>query len=298
MEYSKLPDLKFLATLQAVVERGGVNEAALTLNIGQPAVTKRLRALEEIYEVELMERVSGRLQLTEAGKLVYQFAAQTLEYGLALESALANLRLGRKTLRLEVTMAIGEHFLSGWLVRFTDAYPEYRVESRLAYGRLIEPHLATGQTDLAVMENAPDHPDVLVQKWRDDEILLVCGRSHPYARRQEVSQKELESLSFVLREKNAALREYVDNIFRTLTNFRPEVAMEVGSTAAIMNILLRGRHVSFLPRFAVTDLVVKGDLVVLKVENLQLKRTLWIARNRMHLEHPVAQAFIDMLHQE
>ena len=44
MEYRNLPDLKCLATLRAIVELGGVEQAAQALNIGQPAVTKRLQS--------------------------------------------------------------------------------------------------------------------------------------------------------------------------------------------------------------------------------------------------------------
>lgn len=295
MEYNSLPDLKTLLTLKAVVERGGVNEAARLLNIGQPAVTKRLRSLDDIYDASLMERVSGRLHLTKTGQAVYQFAVQTLDAHEILEQSLEELSHGQKTLRLEVTMAIGEHFLPEWLVRFADAWPEYRVESRLAYGRIIEPHLATGQADLAVMESAPDHPDILVQKWRQDELVLVCGQSHPLSQQVEIEKSELTGLSYVLREKNAAIREHLDQVFIDEGFSRLNVVMEVGSTDAIIDILKRGRHVSFLPWFAVATEIDAGSLRYVRVSDLSIKRTLWIARNRMNLEHVVADAFIDML---
>ena len=295
MEYSKLPDLKALGTLKEVVERGGVNEAAGLLNIGQPAVTKRLRALDAIYDTHLMERVGGRLHLTEAGKQVYHYAVQAIELHAALEKSLANLKQGRRTLRLEVTMAIGEHFLSEWLVNFADSHPEYRVESRLAYGRVIEPHLATGQIDLAVLESAPDHPDILVQQWCQDEIVLVCGANHSIAERELLLKEDLATLTYVLREKNAAIREHMDKAvaLEGLTDLN--ISMEVGSTAAIIDILLRGRHVSFLPWFAIAAHVQAGSLVYIPVSNFRILRTLWIARNRMYLHHPVAEAFIKML---
>ena len=295
MEYKSLPDLKTLLTLKAVVERGGVNEAAKLLNIGQPAVTKRLRSLDEAYDVSLMERVSGRLHLTEAGRTVYQFAVQTLDAHRVVEQSLDELSLGQKTLRLEVTMAIGEHFLPEWLVRFADAYPEYRVESRLAYGRIIDPHLATGQADLSVMESAPDHPDILVQKWRDDVLVLVCGNIHSLAEQGSINKEALSELSYVLREKNSAIREQLDERFAIEGLNKLNVVMEVGSTDAIIDILQRGRHVSFLPWFAVASELESGRLRHIKVEGFELTRTLWIARNRMNLEHPVAEAFIEML---
>lgn len=295
MEYGRLPDLKALATLRAVVERGGVSEAAELLNIGQPAVTKRLRTLDEMYGTQMMKRIGGRLHLTEMGKLVYQFASQTLDGHRILNQNLQNLKYGKQTLRLEVTMSIGEHFLPEWLVHFTDIYPHYRVESRLAYGRIIESHLATGQTDLAVLESAPDHPDILVQKWREDDLVLVCGPNHNLASEKSVTKKQLYDLTFVLREKNAAIRELLDKRFEEHQLYSLDVVMEVGSTDAITDILYRGRHVSFLPRFAIADDIQNGKLVPVLVDDLQLKRTLWIARNRSSQDHLVANAFIEML---
>src|SRR3990172_6124282 len=175
MEYSFLPDLNGWAALRAVVEKGGVSEAARKLNIGQPAVSKRLRALEECYGMPLLERVSGRLKLTAAGEQVYRFAVQILDRHVALREDLQNLSRGLNALRLDATVAIGEHLLPDLLLRFTEQYPDYKVALRLGYGRRIEARLATGLADLALLEAAPDHPDILVQKWIEDELWLVCG---------------------------------------------------------------------------------------------------------------------------
>ena len=175
MEYRNLPDLSGLATLIAVVELGGVAEAGRALHIGQPAVTKRLRALDNCYGVDLMQRKARRLELTAAGEKVYAYARLALDHQRSLLDDLASLKEGRNTLRLDVTSSIGEHILPDLLLRFADNYPEYRILSRMGYTRRIQTRLATGLSDLALLEQAPDHPDILVQKWLDDEVILVCG---------------------------------------------------------------------------------------------------------------------------
>ena len=73
-----------------------MSEAARALKIGQPAVTKRLRALEECYGLPLMERVGGRLKLTAAGEKVYPLAAQTLDRQLALREDLQTWWVGAR----------------------------------------------------------------------------------------------------------------------------------------------------------------------------------------------------------
>lgn len=297
MEYKNLPDLAGLAALRAVVEHGGVSNAASRLFIGQPAVTKRLRALDACYGSILMERVSGRLRLTAAGQKVYTFAVQTLDRNALLNEDLQNLADGSDLLRLDVTFSIGDHFLPELLVQFSERFPQYNINSRLGYSKGIQTRLVTGLADLAIMENAPDHPDIMVQKWLEDELWLTVGPRHPLAinERIQIEAKQLTTLSYVLREKRAAVRETAEEALQNIGISDLNIKMEVGSTDAIVEILQRGGHASFLPRFAVEKHVNQGELFHIKISNLIIKRTLWIARNRSSLDHQVAESFISIL---
>lgn len=293
-----LPDTNGWAALRAVVELGGVSEAAKALHVGQPAITKRLRALEKVYGIPLTERRGGRLQLTPAGEKVYLLAVQTLDRQRALAAELHVLASGLESMRLQVNFAIGEHLLPELLIRFDDLYPNFRVESRMGYGRKILTELATGIADLALLEQAPDHPDVLVQKWMDDELWLLCGPSHPLADTDLLPVAELSSLNYVLREKHSSIRDGMEEALQRIGIEQLQVAMEVGSNETITEILTRGKHVSFLPRFAVEESVRNGELFHIKVTGFRIIRTLWIARHRSKLEHPVAEAFVGMLREE
>ena len=293
-----LPDTNGWAALRAVVELGGVSEAAKALHVGQPAITKRLRALEKVYAIPLTERRGGRLQLTPAGEKVYLLAVQSLDRQQALATELRILASGLESMRLQVNFAIGEHLLPDLLIRFDELYPNFRVESRMGYGRKILTELATGIADLALLEQAPDHPDVLVQKWMDDELWLLCGPTHPLASTDLLPVEELRDLKYVLREKHSSTRDGMDEALQRIGIEQLQVAMEVGSNETIMEILTRGKHVSFLPRFAVEESVGNGELIHVKVTGFRIIRTLWIARHRSKLEHPVAEAFVRMLREE
>ncbi len=295
MEYKKLPDLKGLATLRAVVELGGVEQAARALHIGQPAVTKRLRALDDSYGLPLMQRKGRKLGLTEAGEKVYAFSRLTLDHQKSLTEDLRRLRQGRDRLRLEVTFAIGERLLPDLLLAFADSHPEYHIDSRMGYSRRIQTRVATGLADLALLELAPDHSDILVQKWLDDELVLVCAPQHPLAQRNQIGVDELTRYQYVLREAESSTRITLDRELRDVGIAQLPTALEVGSTDTIVEIVGRGRYLSFLPRFAVIDALRQGQLTQLAVRGLPLKITLWIARNRTSIDNPVAEAFITLL---
>jgi DNA-binding transcriptional LysR family regulator len=294
MEYKYLPDMNALATLRAVVELGGVDQAARALFVGQPAVTKRLRGLEASYGMALMQRRGRRLGLTPAGERVYAYARLVLDHQSALLEDLAYLREGANRLRLEVTFAIGEHLLPELLLKFDEHHPEYRIESRMGYTRRIQTRLATGLADLALLEQAPDHPDILVQKWLNDELVLVCGPHHPLWGRDQLGLDELTRQRFVLREPQSSMRATLDGALAELGITVP-VSMEVGSTDTIVEMLERGSYLSFLPYFAVQEALQKGELCQLRVQGLHISRTLWIARTRANLDNPVAEAFIQLL---
>ena len=264
MEYKSLPDLKSLATLKAVVELGGVAEAGRVLHVGQPAVTKRLRTLDHCYGVPLMQRQCRRLELTAAGSRVYEYSRLVLDHQNSLLDDLESLRAGHNNLRLEVTGAIGEHLLPDLLLRFAEANPDYRIQSRMGYSRHIQRRLAIGLSDLALVEQAPDHPDILVQKWLDDELVLVCGKAHPLWGSEMVTMSVLQELSYVLREPQSAIRVALDKALQEIGIAQIPITMEVGSTDTIVEMLQRGRHVSFLPWFAVSDALSEGSLYHIK----------------------------------
>lgn len=295
MEYINQLDLKGLATLRAVVELGGVEEAGRSLSVGQPAVTKRLRSLDNCFGVTLMQREGRRLELTPAGEKVYAYARLVLDHQTLLVDDLNSLLMGENRLRLVVNFAIGEHLLPELLLAFADAYPEYRIESRMDYTRRIQTRLATGLADLALLEQAPDHPDIMVQKWLDDELLLVCGPTHPLYQTDMLPFTELEQLDYVLREAQSAMRIILDKALNDIGIRNMNISMEVGSTDTIVEMLNRGRHVSFLPRFAVKEALAKGELFHIKIQGLRVKRTLWIARTRSNMSNPVAESFIQVL---
>lgn len=284
-----------LATLKEVVERGGVSQAAKVLHIGQPAVTKRLRSLDACYGVALMQREGRRLELTPAGEKVYAYTCLVLDHQASLVDDLDTLSSGKSRLRLEVNFSIGEHILPDLLLQFAEQFPQYKIESRMGYSRRIQQRLATGLSDLALLELAPEHPDILVQKWLDDELVLVCGPDHPLWGCELLPVTDLDQLHYVLRESRSAMRITLDKALKDIGVGPLQVAMEVGSTDTIVEMLQHGRHVAFLPRFAVEDGLQNGSLYHIKIQALRVKRTLWIARTRSNLNNDVAEALISLL---
>jgi DNA-binding transcriptional LysR family regulator len=165
----------------------------------------------------------------------------------------------------------------------------------MGYSRRIQTRLATGLVDLALLELAPDHPDILVQKWIDDELILVCAPNHTLSDCDSISLQQLSEQKFVLREAKSSMRRILDQVLQDAGVQSLDISLEVGSTDTIVEILSRGRHMSFLPRFAVADALANHQLQQIRVDPLKIIVTLWIARNRANINNPVAEAFAQSL---
>ena len=295
MEYINLPDYKALATLKAVVELGSVNSAAKALYIGQPAATKRLRSLDSSYGVPLMQHQGRKLELTEAGKKVYAYAKLILEHQANLLDDLASLRTGHNRLKLEVTFAIGEHVLPDILLYFADTRPELHIESRLGYSRRIHTRLATGLADIALLEQSPKHPNIRAEPWMQDELLLVCGPGHTLWGCDSIEINQLDKLHYVLREPQSSIRNTLDKTLKKIDINHLPTDMEVGSSDTIIELLQRGKQVSFLPQFAVYTHLERNHLHHIKINQLIINRTLWIAYNHENINKRTADTIIQML---
>lgn len=194
-----------------------------------------------------------------------------------------------------VTQSIREHLLPDLLLALADAYPDFWIDSRVGYSRNIHTRLATGLADLALTEDQREHPDVLVQKWLDDELVLVCSPRHPLGTHALLAVAEIPRLTYVLRERESSMRNTLTRTLDDIGIHEIPIAMEVGSTDTIVEMLERGRHVSFLPRFAVQYAIDAGELHHVRIEGLRITRTLWIARTRANLDNEVSEAFIKLI---
>ena len=108
----------------------------------------------------------------------------------------------------------------------------------------------------------------------------------------------LLDLSYVLREPGSAARLDMNEALERIGIHTLDIALEVGATDALIDVLIPGLHTSFLPRFAVLDHIKAGRLHHIKVSGFRIMRTLWIARHRNNIDHPVGDALIDIIRRD
>jgi DNA-binding transcriptional LysR family regulator len=269
------PQLEELVAFCAAVELGGIGRAAQRLHLSQPAVSRRLQALEALAGRPLLERSPRGVTPTAAGERLYGHARRLTASLREIEDLLELMRGRSETVHLATSHTPAEYLMPRALVlmrRHTDA----PVEVLIANSRVVKRLVASGQADVGVAAFMPGEPaDAERVELIDDEIAVAVPLGHLWARRASITTAELLSTPMVLRDPDAHTRQVLDEALEAAGLGSPRAASEVGSTQAAKD----EAHELGLPTVLSTLALSPADrLEVVPVEGLSLRRHFCLLR--------------------
>ena len=176
-------DWASLAAFVAVAEHGGFSAAAGQLHLTQPAVSKRIAALEQSLQARLFDRLGRQVVLTEAGRALLPRARQMLAEAEAARRALQDLGqdIGGR-LSLATSHHVGLHRLPALLRHFTALHPRAALDIRFMDSEQAYAQVLQGQVDLAVTTLGPSEPPLRATPVWNDPLLFAVAPDHPLAR--------------------------------------------------------------------------------------------------------------------
>ena len=269
-------ELTQLAAFAAVYEQGGFSAAAEQLHLTQPAVSKRVRQLEEALGVTLFDRVGRRVALTEAGRALLPRARRLLNDAREMRRLVADLdgSVGGR-LVMGTSHHIGLHRLPGPLRRFTRRYPEVELDIRFMDSEAACHAVEIGDLELAIVTLPPEPlPRLRLEPVWDDPLCFMVGRDHPLAGRGEVPLAELVRLPAVLPSRNTYTRGILERAVRA-AGLELRLGMETNYLETLRMLAEAGLGWSLLPATQLT-----GNLVALRVPGLELARRLGAVTHR------------------
>ncbi len=240
-------ELRTLKAFVEVVRQGGFSQAAKVLYATQSTVSKAVKQLEDELGVRLLERTVRGSRATEAGEIVYRRANSMMMEGADLVSELDELRGLRKgSLRLGLP-AIGSNALFAPLYAiYRKRYPGIEIQLVEHGSRRLEEMVLAGELDLGA-SLLPLRRELAWQKVRGEPIDVLIASSHPLARRKSVRLKELAGLDFILFGEGFAIDPIVMEACRN-AGFTPTVAARSGQIPFVLELVVAGLGVGFLPR--------------------------------------------------
>lgn len=269
--------LRQLQIFQAVADRGSTAAAAPGLALSQSAASAAIIELERLLELRLFDRVGKRLQLNENGRAVLPQALALLDGAGALERWARDRDSQIGVLRLGASTTIGNYLLPGILAEFqkTLARPNpgaLQVQVVIANTAAITAQVAAFQLDLGLIEGPCHEPELTVQPWLEDELLLVAAVHDPIVQQTlPVTLAMLREATWLLREAGSGTRETIDQLL-TPHLHQLRAGIEFGNSEAIKRAAASGLGISCLSRYVVEDFLASGLLVAPASELPRLTR--------------------------
>src|SRR3954470_21827755 len=284
-------ELSQLEVFLAVARERRFSRAADKLFRTQSAVSQTIRKLEDELGEALFDRSSREGVLTDAGKVLYEYAEKLINLRSEATESLSELR---ELQRGKLTIAANEFtalYLLPVLAEFRRLHPMIRIAVQRSLGSHIPGDVLRHNSELGVLTYDPQEPQLHSIVAYLDELLFVVPPTHPLAGEKQVSIRQLGAESFVA---HIVSSPYRDKVIQAFKKYKTPLHMgvELPTLQAIKRFVAMGNGVAFLPEISVEDEIARGELVRIPVQELRVHRKLrLIYRKSAALSH-AGRAFL------
>lgn len=262
--------LRQLEIFAAISRTENVSRASEELSLSQSATSTALAELERQFSLQLFDRVGKTLRINEAGQQLLPHAVELLDRAQEIENLLTG-KIGFGHMKLGATLTVGNYLGTILVTKFLQNHPESRVQLTVHNTRTILQQIANHELDLGLIEGDCRHPDIIVETWVADELVVFAAPGHALAQQRDISMRRLLREPWILRELGSGTREVFDRAFRNYHS-RLNIRLELEHTEAIKRAVESGLGISCISRLALKDAFRRGSLVPLDTPGLDLGR--------------------------
>tara|TARA_B110001454_G_scaffold40150_2_gene39450 strand:+ start:17518 stop:18405 length:888 start_codon:yes stop_codon:yes gene_type:complete len=292
-------DIQALHAFIAVAEHQSFSLAAEQLHLTQPAISKRIKGLEEQLNSPLFDRHNRSLSLTDTGHSLLPKAKEIVQLVSDTQLSMRNMNdQVEGSLKLGTSHHIGLHRLPPYLKSFVSQFPLAELNLSFMGSESAYQAIAQRQVELALTtldtSNTDNLPEGMVNEvlWQD-KMVFTCAKDHPLNQLTQVKLKDLSAYSAILPEDNTFTFKLLQEKFKqqnlTLTNPMPTNYLET-----IKMLVSVGLGWSLLPE-SMLDNADEMGLATLQVENTTLTRPLGFLYLQGRTLSNAAKAFIALI---
>ena len=287
--------LRQLEIFKAVAQCGRVTAAAELLFISQPAASMALSELEK-HLGSLFDRHQGAsMTLNDAGRALLPMACELVDRAKEIEQQFVSGGCYEQgVLKISASSTVGNNLMPKILGDFSREFPKIRAELTIDNTRSIVSRLVAMDIDMAVVEGTCLHPDIDVQTWREDELVIIAHPNHPLAQKESVVLQDLKNENWILRESGSGTRELFDEVIAAQLE-TPKILMSLNRAEAIKQAVADGLGIACISRLAIWRAVNGGLLSIINVSDLSLKRYFYLLLNRNKYRSGIVQKITDFI---
>lgn len=245
-------DIHKLNAFVAVVEESNISKAANRLYMQQPPLTRLIKSLEQELGTALFKRLPRGVEVTEAGRVLYQEALSILAHAQAIPQRVHNIAQGLEgQLHIGFTNSVGLHpFLPNLLRQFREQFPAVAIQLEEESSRDLIDAVLNEKLDIAFLRRpASLHAELASIHVLDEPLIMALPNNHALADKSgAIHLLDLEPYEFVLYRRMAG-QDLFDNILAHCyqAGFSPNIVQEAPRLTSSLNLIAAGIGVSIVP---------------------------------------------------
>jgi DNA-binding transcriptional LysR family regulator len=287
-------ELYSLRVFLTVATEKSFSRAAEKMLRTQPAISLAVQRLESDLGEKLIDRSATPPILTDAGKIVVEYARRFENLGSELQNALTELRdnsAGRLVIGANESTSL---YLLQHIERYRRLYPKVKVQVRRSLSSKIPTQLVDGDLELGVISYDPEDERLVQKVIYTDHLAFIVSPQHRFSKRKSVHITDLGMETFIAHNVFSQYREIVLREFQR-HKVPLNMDVEMPTVETIRMLVQRNEGVAFLPRLCVERDIAAGLLREVRVQELQVERMIRLLYPvRRALSH-AAKAFLELL---
>lgn len=287
-------ELRQLKTFRVVANLLSFNKAAGQLHYAQSSISAQIQILEEELGVQLFDRLGKRVQLTEAGVRLLQYANKILDLVDETNSMVNRVNEPTGSLTIRIPETLGVRRLPAVLREFHSRFPRVRLNFITCALEGLDKDLRKGITDLAfLLAESINAADLDMATLGFEPVVLVAAPDHPLAAKRKVHTRDLTGSTILLSRVDCSYRKVLEQILEQeeVTRFN---RFEFSSVEVIKHCVMAGVGISVLPSIAVAEDVARKRMVVLPWSEGGIQVAVLMVWYRERWISPTLQAFMDV----
>jgi DNA-binding transcriptional LysR family regulator len=290
-------ELAELRVFLAVTAERSFSRAAMKLHRTQPAVSQSVRRLEENVGERLFDRATKDATLTDAGRLLRDYAERLLRLSEEAERAVKDLRDLRRGRVLIGANEASVHAVLPLIARFRAAHPLVHVDVRRIPARQIGAEVAQAGLDFGVLTFQPAESQLHSIVLGHDELVMLVHPSHPLAHSKEVTLSECARQTVIAHNDPSHVRDRVLRLFEQ-HHIPANILVSLPSLEGIKRAVGMQMGVALLPRRCAESEIARGELVALAMPEVRLRRQVRLVFRKGGERSHAATAFLGVVEEK
>jgi DNA-binding transcriptional LysR family regulator len=284
-------ELSELRVFLRVASERSFSRAAMKLHRTQPAVSQSIRRIEGDLGERLFDRSTKDATLTEAGRLLKDYAERLLRLEEEAEAAVRELKDLQRGRVLVGANEASVHVVLPLIARFRAEHPLVHVDVRRVHARQIGAEVAQGSLDFGILTFQPAEAGLKSITLGQDELVMLVHPANPLAKRREVAIAECARQTVVAHNDPSHVRERVLRLFEQ-HHIPANILISLPSLEGIKRAVAMQLGVALLPRRCAEPEIQRGELVALQVRDIKLRRQVRIIYRKAGERSHAATAFL------